>query len=81
MAARQIMAKLKLTINETKTRVCRLPEESFDFLGYSIGRCYSTKTGKAYLGTTPSKNECNASVEKSAKPRGFNVPSRMHKQW
>src|ERR1035441_2858536 len=54
-AARQIMTKLKLTINEAKTRVCRLPEESFDFLGYSIGRCYSTKTGKAYLGTTPSK--------------------------
>lgn len=28
---------------------------SFDFLGYRIGRCYSTKTGKTYLGTTPSK--------------------------
>jgi hypothetical protein len=55
IAARQIMTKLKLTINETKTRVCRLPEERFDFLGYRIGRCYSTKTGKAYLGTTPSK--------------------------
>jgi len=55
MAARQIITKLKLTINEAKTRVCRLPEESFDFLGYRIGRCYSTKTGKAYLGTTPSK--------------------------
>ncbi len=54
-AARQIMTKLKLRINEAKTRVCRLPEESFDFLGYRIGRCYSTQTGKAYLGTTPSK--------------------------
>jgi RNA-directed DNA polymerase len=28
------MSKLKLTVNETKTRVCRLPEEKFDFLGY-----------------------------------------------
>lgn len=55
LAARQIMTKLKLTINEAKTRVCRLPEESFDFLGYRIGRCYSRKTGRAYLGTTPSK--------------------------
>jgi RNA-directed DNA polymerase len=54
-AARQIMTKLKLRINEAKTQVCRLPEESFDFLGYRIGRCYSKKTGKAYLGTTPSK--------------------------
>ena len=27
-----------------------LPEESFDFLGYTIGRCYSPRTGEAYLG-------------------------------
>ena len=52
---RSMMERLKLTVNETKTRVCRLPEETFDFLGYTIGRCYSTKTGKAYLGTRPSK--------------------------
>ena len=52
---RRMMIKLKLTVNETKTRVCRLPEEKFDFLGYTIGRCYSTKTGRAYLGTVPSK--------------------------
>jgi len=49
------MTKLKLTVNETKTRVCKLPEEKFDFLGYTFGRCYSPKTGRAYLGTTPSK--------------------------
>src|SRR3989449_6873340 len=30
---RDIMTKLKLTVNETKTRVCKLPEEKFDFLG------------------------------------------------
>jgi group II intron reverse transcriptase/maturase len=52
---RSMMAKLKLTVNENKTRVCKLPEEKFDFLGYSFGRCYSPKTGRAYLGTTPSK--------------------------
>ena len=52
---RGMMGKLKLTVNETKTRVCKLPEEKFDFLGYSIGRCYSPKTGRAYLGTVPSK--------------------------
>ena len=27
---------LKLTINEAKTRVCQLPKERFDFLGYSF---------------------------------------------
>ena len=29
---RRIMGKLKLTVNEEKTRVCRVPEEEFDFL-------------------------------------------------
>ena len=52
---RDIMIRLKLTVNETKTRVCRLPEEKFDFLGYTFGRCYSPQTGRAYLGTVPSK--------------------------
>ena len=52
---RNMMSKLKLTMNEIKTRVCSLPEERFDFLGYQLGRCYSSKTGKAYLGTIPSK--------------------------
>ena len=54
-AMREIMQKLKLTVNETKTRVCTLPEEKFDFLGYTFGRCYSPQTGRAYLGTVPSK--------------------------
>ncbi len=52
---RNMMSKLKLTVNESKTRVCRLPEEKFDFLGYTFGRCYSPKTGRAYWATTPSK--------------------------
>jgi RNA-directed DNA polymerase len=52
---RDIMMKLKLTVNETKTRVCKLPEEKFDFLGYTFGRCYSPKTGRAFVGTVPSR--------------------------
>jgi RNA-directed DNA polymerase len=40
---------------ETKTRVCKLPEEKFDFPGYTFGRCNSPKTGRAYIGTVPSK--------------------------
>jgi RNA-directed DNA polymerase len=54
-AMRDMMEELKLTVNEAKTRICRVPEESFDFLGYTIGRCYSPKTGRAYIGTRPSK--------------------------
>ncbi len=49
-----IMRKLKLTVNGQKTHISRLPDETFDFLGYTFGRCYS-RTGKAYIGTRPSK--------------------------
>jgi len=54
-AMRGLMRRLKLTVNETKTRVRLIPEESVDFLGYTIGRCYSPRTGRAFIGTRPSK--------------------------
>jgi len=53
-AMRDMMAKLKLTVNEAKTRLCRGPDEPFNFLGYTIGTCYSPKTGGAYIGVRPS---------------------------
>src|SRR6195952_1144606 len=52
---REIMSKLKLTVNEEKTQICIVPEGEFDFLGYTFGRMYSPKTGKARLGMRPSK--------------------------
>jgi hypothetical protein len=61
------MTKLKLTVNETKTRVCKLPEEKFEF-----GRCYSTQTGRAYLGTLPSRQFSgpdNRETEAGTQPR------------
>ena len=51
---RGMMSRLKLTVNEAKTRSCRVPEETFDFLGYTIGRFYSPRTGRPYIGTRPS---------------------------
>lgn len=51
---RTMMSTLKLTVNEAKTRVCRLPAETFDFLGYTIGPCYRPRTGTCYLGARPS---------------------------
>ena len=54
-AMREMMGRLRLTVNETKTRKCRLPEDTFDFLGYTFGRQYSRRTGRAYLGLKPSK--------------------------
>jgi hypothetical protein len=46
---------LKLAVNETKTHVCQVPQETFDFLGYTFGTCCSPKTGRAYIGTKPAK--------------------------
>lgn len=51
----RMMERLKLTVNRDKTHRCRVPEASFDFIGYTFGRCYSPKTGRAYIGTRPSK--------------------------
>jgi RNA-directed DNA polymerase len=74
----QIMTTLKLTVNETKTKVCRIPEESFDFLGYTIGRQYSAQGGRVYIGTRPSKKRvqrfCEAISEMTA-PNTENLPT------
>jgi RNA-directed DNA polymerase len=51
----RMMRRLKLTVNEAKTRVCHLPNDRFDFLGYSFGRYYSPQSGRAYLCAWPSK--------------------------
>ena len=53
-AMREMMDKLRLPVNEAKTRLCHVPDDSVQFLGYTIGRCYSARTGRAYIGTRPS---------------------------
>ena len=60
---RELMGKLKLTVNEEKTRICRVPQGEFNFLGYSFGRMYSARIGKAYLGYRPSKKSIKRMVE------------------
>ena len=61
---REIMGKLKLTVNEEKTRICKVPEETFDFLGYTFGRMYSARTGQARIGYRPSKQSIKRMVRK-----------------
>jgi RNA-directed DNA polymerase len=61
---REIMGKLKLPVNEEKTRICKVPEGEFDFLGYTFGRLYSARTGQARLGYRPSKKSIKRMVEK-----------------
>ncbi|WP_454753596.1 group II intron reverse transcriptase/maturase [Cupriavidus necator] len=63
-AMRAIMRKLKLTVNEEKTRICRVPEGEFDFLGYTFGRMYSAKTGQPRMGMRPAKKSIRRMVEK-----------------
>jgi RNA-directed DNA polymerase len=61
---REIMGKLKLTVNEEKTRICRISEDEFDFLGYTFGWLYMRTTGKPYVGMRPSKKSIRRMVEK-----------------
>jgi group II intron reverse transcriptase/maturase len=73
-AMRGMMSRLKLTVNEAKTRSCKVPDETFDFLGYTIGLCRST-TGKSYIGTRPSakkvKRLCREISEQTSRRRGL----------
>jgi hypothetical protein len=68
---RSMMEKLKLTVNETKTRRCELPADAFDFLGYTFGRCYNHRTGAAYLKASPAKKKiaklCDAIGKQTSK--------------
>ena len=47
---RRLMGKLQLSVNEDKTRVCRVPDETFDFLGY----CASSEGWHVQWETVPS---------------------------
>jgi len=61
---REIMGKLKLTVYEDKTRICRVPEGEFDFLGFTFGQMFSRTTGQARLALRPSKKSIKRVVEK-----------------
>ena len=62
-AMHNIMELLKLTVNEEKTHLCHVPQERFDFLGYTFGRCYNYETGRAYTGTKPSRKSIKRMVK------------------
>lgn len=58
----ELMERLKLKVNAQKTRIARVPQESFDFLGYTMGRCYR-HDGSPYIGTKPAKKRIAAFCE------------------
>jgi RNA-directed DNA polymerase len=67
-----LMTRLGLEVNAKKTRIARLPEESFDFLGYTVGRFHG-KNGCPYIGTRPSR--------KSVKSLLGRIHQRTTRQW
>lgn len=70
--AEAILTRMQVTLNPRKTRVSRLPASSFDFLGYTFGRCYAAGTGRPYLGTRVSRKAiaklCRA-IHEATQPR------------
>jgi len=52
---RQILERLKLTLNDTKTKIVNAHKGKFDFLGFSIWMAESVKSGKLYPHVQPSK--------------------------
>ena len=72
-AMRSMMSRIKLTVNETKTKLRRVPAETFDFLGDTFGRCYKPVTGRAYLGTTPSRKKVQKLCESISDMTGRNL--------
>ena len=72
---RKMMGQLKLTVNEEKTRTCHLPEEEFDFLGYTFGQRYAAKTRRPYVATWPSRKSIRRMTE------GVRIQTGRNMEW
>lgn len=62
-AAREIIGKIGLKLNEEKTRICTAGKEAFNFLGYTFEQLHSV-AGKPYLGKRPSDKSVKKVKEK-----------------
>jgi len=61
---REVLGRLGLTLNEKKTSIRNARQERFNFLGYSFGPHYSRRTGRQYVGYSPSEKSLNRIKEK-----------------
>ena len=61
---RGVLERLGLTLNEKKTSIRNAGQERFDFLGYTFGPHYSMRTGREYIGYSPSKKSVARIKEK-----------------
>ena len=62
--ARGTLTRLGLTLNEAKTSIRNARQERFDFLGYTFGPHFSRRTGREYVGYSPSQKSVNRIKEK-----------------
>jgi RNA-directed DNA polymerase len=61
---RGVLERLKLTLNEKKTSIRNARQERFDFLGYTFGPHVNRKTGREYIGYSPSQKSVRRIREK-----------------
>ena len=77
---RRILERLRLTLNEAKTKIVNAYKGTYNFLGFSICMRRSNKTGKMYPHVQPSKKSLQA-----IKDRVTNLTKRertiMSKEW
>jgi RNA-directed DNA polymerase len=73
---RQMMEKLKLTVNEKKTRQCSMPEGSFTFLGFTFEQQVSWKTGRPYVVPVPAKKKIQKVCDKIHKETSCSTTGR-----
>jgi RNA-directed DNA polymerase len=63
---RGVLERLGLTLNEKKTSIRNARKERFDFLGYTFGPHFSRRTGRQYMGRSPSKKSVKRIRQKVA---------------
>ncbi len=59
-----VLKRLGLTLNEKKTSIRNARQERFDFLGYTFGPHISPRTGREYIGYSPSKKSVDRIKQK-----------------
>ena len=71
---REVMTRIGLTLNETKTKLREARTERFDFLGYTFGPFWDRRTGQRYLGAAPS---AKSRQRLKAKVHALTVPGNV----
>jgi RNA-directed DNA polymerase len=71
---KDVMTRIGLTVNETKTKLREATTGRFDFLGYTFGPYWNRRTGKRYLGAGPS---AKSRQRLKAKVHALTVPGNV----